>query len=123
MVSSVQGTFKIRRKNLTAAENLRPRIMRSKKHISCLFMSECCSSSQNPSLSLSLITLTMHVQDFLIITRSSKDECSTGSNNHLRSTDLFRSCVIEFKRCYSSSFCLHIFLPFLSLCLFVLVNL
>ena len=24
-------------------------------------------------------------------TRSSKDECSTGSNNHLRSTDLFRS--------------------------------
>ena len=31
-------------------------------------------------------------------TRSSKDERSTGSYNHLRSTDLFRSKIIEFNR-------------------------
>ena len=31
----------------------------------------------------------------LFITRSSKDECSTRSNNHLRSLDLFRSQVSE----------------------------
>ena len=31
-------------------------------------------------------------------TRSSKDECSTRSNNDLRSTDLFRSKIIEFNR-------------------------
>ena len=31
-------------------------------------------------------------------TRSSKDECSIGSNNHLRSTDLFMSEIIDFKR-------------------------
>ena len=29
-------------------------------------------------------------------TRSSNDECSTGSNNYLRSTDLFRPQIIEF---------------------------
>ena len=31
-------------------------------------------------------------------TRSSMDECSIGSNNHPRSTDLFRSQIIEFNR-------------------------
>ena len=34
----------------------------------------------------------------VILTRSSKDECSIGSNNHLMSTDLFRSQIIEFNR-------------------------
>ena len=29
-------------------------------------------------------------------TTRSKDEYSTGSNNHLKSTDLFRSSIIEF---------------------------
>ena len=31
-------------------------------------------------------------------TRSSMIECSTGSNNHLRCSDLFRSYIIEFNR-------------------------
>ena len=31
-------------------------------------------------------------------TTSSKDKSSTGSNNYLRSTDLFRSKIIEFNR-------------------------
>ena len=31
-------------------------------------------------------------------TRSYKDECSTGSNNHLRLTDLLRSEIIEVNR-------------------------
>ena len=31
-------------------------------------------------------------------TRSSNDECSTGSNNYLRSTDLFKSYTIDFNR-------------------------
>ena len=31
-------------------------------------------------------------------TRSSKDECSTGWSNHHRSTDRFRSYIIEFNR-------------------------
>ena len=40
------------------------------------------------------LTLSFHS----IETRSCKDECSTVSNNHLRSTDRFGSYIIEFNR-------------------------
>ena len=43
------------------------------------------------------VATTLH-QPFLASTRSSKNEYSTRSNNHLRSIDLFRSQIIEFNR-------------------------
>ena len=33
-----------------------------------------------------------------VLTKSSKDECSTGSNNHVRFTDHFRSSIIDINR-------------------------
>ena len=46
--------------------------------------------------------LTPYIAQVLLLrqnkTRSYKDECSTGSNNHLRLTDLLRSEIIEVNR-------------------------
>ena len=42
-------------------------------------------------LEVNLVKNKTNFLEYLDPTRSSKDECSTRSNNHLRSTDLFRS--------------------------------
>ena len=71
----------------------------SKPRHYCQIFTKHCKSKKNSLGCQYKWIISLYVNSFheisdnwqILKTRSSKDECSTGSNNHLRSTDLFRS--------------------------------